>query len=139
MESDDGGFAGREARQGRFDTSSIQSVLPTRLIRLAALPWFECWTGQLRAEKKSQHTIRAYTVAARGFSTTALPDENEIDWNEIDTVLIPFRLRSIKSDIKSLCFFSLATFICSVISVIVAISSLGIEDVSILDISEPNS
>lgn len=90
MESDDGGFAGREARQGRFDTSSVQSVLPTRLIRLAALPWFECWIGQLRAEKKSEHTIRAYTVAARGFSTTALPDEDEVDWDGVQT--IPVRI-----------------------------------------------
>lgn len=117
MEGDVGGYAGREATQGRFEESSSESsseiaqvaathiapslttvrpVLPTRLMRLAALPWFECWTGQLRAEKKSTHTIRAYTVAARGFSMTALPDEDEIDWTEAQT--IPVRIFHERAD-----------------------------------------
>ena len=84
MEGEDRGIANREVMQGRFETSSSIShsnpviPLPTRLMRLAALPWFECWAGQLRTEKKSKHTIRAYTVAARDFSTTVLPGEEEV-------------------------------------------------------------
>ena len=86
MEDEDRGIASREVMQGRFETSSTISQsspvnpLPTRLMRLAALPWFECWAGQLHTEKKSKHTIRAYTVAARDFSTTVLPGEEEVSW-----------------------------------------------------------
>ena len=39
--------------------------LPSRLQGLSELPWFECWVQRLKTEKKSVHTIRAYTVAAR--------------------------------------------------------------------------
>ena len=49
--------------------------LPQRLQRLALLPWFECWLQQLRTEKKSEHTIRAYVVAAKTFTMTSLPNE----------------------------------------------------------------
>ena len=77
----------RLCRGGSETSSSISHSnpvipLPTRLMRLAALPWFECWAGQLRTEKKSKHTIRAYTVAARDFSTTVLPGEEEVSWGE---------------------------------------------------------
>ena len=84
MEGEDRGIASREVTQGRFETSStisqasVVNALPTRLMRLATLPWFECWAGQLRTEKKSKHTIRAYTVAARDFSTTVLPGEDNL-------------------------------------------------------------
>ena len=96
MEDEDRGIASREVMQGRFETSSTISQsnpvnpLPTRLMRLAALPWFECWAGQLRTEKKSKHTIRAYTVAARDFSTTVLPGEEEVSWE--DAQEIPVRV-----------------------------------------------
>ena len=92
MEGEDRGIASHEVTQGRFEASSIIShanpinALPTRLMRLAALPWFECWAGQLRTEKKSKHTIRAYTVAARDFSTTVLPGEEEIDWEQAQKI-----------------------------------------------------
>ena len=46
--------------------------LPQRLHRLAFLPWYECWTQQLKTEKKSEHTIRSYVVAAKTFTTTTL-------------------------------------------------------------------
>ncbi|MAQ04255.1 MAG: hypothetical protein CMA50_00320 [Euryarchaeota archaeon] len=88
MEGEDRGIASQKVEQGRFDTSSnisqenSLSPLPPRLMRLGALPWFECWAGQLRAEKKSKHTIRAYTVAARDFSTTSLPGEETITWEQ---------------------------------------------------------
>ncbi|MEC9351171.1 MAG: tyrosine-type recombinase/integrase [Candidatus Thermoplasmatota archaeon] len=92
MEGEDRGIASHEVTQGRFEASSIIShanpinALPTRLMRLAALPWFEYWAGQLRTEKKSKHTIRAYTVAARDFSTTVLPGEEEIDWEQAQKI-----------------------------------------------------
>ena len=102
MRGEDRGIAGREVTQGRFETSStisqssVVNALPTRLMRLAALPWFECWAGQLRTEKKSKHTIRAYTVAARDFSTTVLPGEEYQSWEEAQ--IIPVRVYHERSD-----------------------------------------
>ena len=55
--------------------------LPQRLQRLALLPWFECWLQQLRTEKKSEHTIRAYVVAAKTFTMTSLPNEELETWD----------------------------------------------------------
>ncbi|MCP2503196.1 MAG: tyrosine-type recombinase/integrase [Candidatus Thalassarchaeaceae archaeon] len=57
--------------------------LPQRLQRLALLPWFDCWLQQLRTEKKSEHTIRAYIVAAKTFTVTSLPDEKNESWDII--------------------------------------------------------
>jgi|TARA_B110000881_G_C18581669_1_gene522150 site-specific recombinase XerD len=54
--------------------------LPPRMYRISNLEWFDCWLQQLRTEKKSEHTIRAYIVAAKIFSTTKLPNENENGW-----------------------------------------------------------
>ena len=51
-------------------------TLPSRLRRLRELPWFECWVSQLRSEKKSAHTIRAYERAAKGISTIVLPGDD---------------------------------------------------------------
>ena len=51
-------------RQIRLDAQN--KVLPNRLHRLRKLSWFECWLSQLRSEKKSIHTIRAYERAAQG-------------------------------------------------------------------------
>ena len=102
MEGEDKGIANREVTQGRFETSStisqasVVNALPTRLMRLATLPWFECWAGQLRTEKKSKHTIRAYTVAARDFSTTVLPGEDNLSWEQAQ--IIPVRVYHERSD-----------------------------------------
>ena len=57
--------------------------LPQRLQRLALLPWFDCWLQQLRTERKSEHTIRAYIVAAKTFTVTSLPDEKNESWDII--------------------------------------------------------
>ena len=62
--------------------------LPQRLQRLAFLPWFECWSQQLKTEKKSEHTIRSYVVAAKTFTTTPLPNEEIISWNEIKEIQV---------------------------------------------------
>ena len=62
--------------------------LPQRLQRLAFLPWFECWIQQLRTEKKSEHTIRSYIVAAKGFTNTILPNEKKTSWKEIKNIQV---------------------------------------------------
>ena len=62
--------------------------LPQRLQRLALLPWFECWSQQLKTEKKSGHTIRSYVVAAKTFTTTPLPNEEIRSWNEIKEIQV---------------------------------------------------
>ncbi|MBR79300.1 MAG: hypothetical protein CMA88_00725 [Euryarchaeota archaeon] len=75
-------LAGRMGR--RFDHKEIgmDKSIPSRLNRVSDLPWHDCWIQQLRSEKKSSHTIRAYDVAARSFSTTALPGEKASSWEE---------------------------------------------------------
>ena len=60
-------------KQIRLDVQN--KALPNRLHRLRKLPWFECWLSQLRSEKKSSHTIRAYERAAKGISEIVLPGE----------------------------------------------------------------
>ena len=77
-----GGLVERE--RSRFANFSVEgdSALPSRLQSLSGLPWFECWLQRLRTEKKSEHTIRAYSVAARTLSTTSLPGEPVLDWEQ---------------------------------------------------------
>lgn len=60
-------------KQIRLDVQN--KALPNRLHRLRKLPWLECWLSQLRSEKKSSHTIRAYERAAKGISEIVLPGE----------------------------------------------------------------
>ena len=62
--------------------------LPQRLQRLAFLPWYECWIQQLKTEKKSEHTIRSYIVAAKTFTTTPLPNEEILSWNEVKEIQV---------------------------------------------------
>ena len=77
-----GGLVERE--RSRFANFAVEgdSTLPSRLQSLSGLPWFECWLQRLRTEKKSEHTIRAYSVAARTLSTTSLPGEPVLDWEQ---------------------------------------------------------
>ncbi len=63
-------------------------VLPIRLQRLSALPWYDCWVQQLRIEKKSSHTIRAYTLSAKTFSLTSLPGEDKWTWEDISQISV---------------------------------------------------
>ncbi len=72
----------------RFDSNDVglSDSLPSRLHRISELQWHECWLQQLRSEKKSAHTIRAYDVAARTFSTTSLPGEGTLDWGEASSI-----------------------------------------------------
>lgn len=81
----------------RFDADDIglDDSMPSRLHRIADLAWHECWIQQLRAEKKSEHTIRAYEVAAKSFSVTALPKETPADWEQARQIPVrEFHLRS---------------------------------------------
>ena len=83
-----GGLVERE--QSRFANFSVEgdSALPSRLQSLSGLPWFECWLQRLRTEKKSEHTIRAYSVAARTLSITSLPGESVLDWELAKTMSV---------------------------------------------------
>ena len=78
-----GADAGRLGRRFDADEIGIHDSMPSRLHRLSELPWHDCWMQQLRSEKKSTHTIRAYGVAARDFSVTRLPRESSLDWDEV--------------------------------------------------------
>ena len=62
--------------------------LPQRLQRLAFLPWYECWIQQLKTEKKSEHTIRSYIVAAKTFTTTPLPNDEILSWDEVKEIQV---------------------------------------------------
>ena len=42
----------------------------------------------MKTEKKSEHTIRSYVVAAKTFTTTPLPNEEIISWNEIKEIQV---------------------------------------------------
>ena len=68
--------------------SNQNPTIPLRLHRLSTLPWYDCWVQQLRVEKKSKHTIRAYTLSARTFSTVSLPGEQEYSWQDISKISV---------------------------------------------------
>ena len=68
--------------------SNQNPTIPLRLQRLSTLPWYDCWVQQLRVEKKSKHTIRAYTLSARTFSTISLPGEEEYSWQDISKISV---------------------------------------------------
>ena len=79
---------GRE--RARFANFAVEgdTSLPSRLQSLSELPWFDCWMQRLRTEKKSVHTIRAYTVTARTLSTTSLPGEPPLDWEQVKNISV---------------------------------------------------
>jgi site-specific recombinase XerD len=58
-------------------------TLPTRLKRLNDMPLIPCYEQQLKAEKKSQHTARAYFIAVRQFLATTMPGEGELNNNDV--------------------------------------------------------
>jgi site-specific recombinase XerD len=81
-------LAGRMGRRFSPEEIGLDESLPSRLGRISQLPWHDCWIQQLRSEKKSSHTIRAYEVAARSFSITSLPGEDTSNWNEIESLSV---------------------------------------------------
>ncbi len=77
------GPRGRLATPFDSNFTGVGQLLPSRLVRIQHLPWLSLWESQLRAEKKSNHTIRAYLSAARRFGMTLLPGEEEVDIEEM--------------------------------------------------------
>ena len=73
---------GRLGQRFHYEDIGLTDLLPSRLHRVSELQWHECWLQQLRSEKKSSHTIRAYDVAARTFSTTSLPGDGTLAWDD---------------------------------------------------------
>ena len=71
------GPRGRLATPFDSNFTGVGQLLPSRLVRIQHLPWLSLWESQLRAEKKSNHTIRAYLSAARRFGMTLLPGEED--------------------------------------------------------------
>ncbi|MEC7687802.1 MAG: hypothetical protein VX514_02035, partial [Candidatus Thermoplasmatota archaeon] len=51
---------GRLATPFDSNFTGMGQTLPSRLVRIQHLPWISLWETQLRAEKKSEHTIRSY-------------------------------------------------------------------------------
>ena len=74
---------GRLATPFDSNFTGIGQTLPSRLVRIQHLPWISLWETQLRAEKKSEHTIRSYLSSARRFALILLPNEEEIDIEEM--------------------------------------------------------
>ena len=72
----------RLGRRFHSEDVGLNDSLPSRLHRIAELQWHECWLQQLRSEKKSSHTIRAYDIAAKTFSITSLPGDGTLVWDE---------------------------------------------------------
>ena len=87
--------AGGLGRRFGADEIGLHDSMPSRLHRLAELPWHDCWMQQLRAEKKSEHTIRASGGAARGFAATRLPREPASDCPEVREIPVSsFHIRA---------------------------------------------
>lgn len=82
------GSAGRLGLTLSGTVNGNESNLPQRMQRLENLPWLDCWLQQLRTEKKSEHTIRSYKVAARTYSCTTLPSEPAPVWTDIQQMSV---------------------------------------------------
>ena len=78
---------------GRFATPFNEALagpvqLPSRLARLADLAWFGAWDLQLKAEKKSANTQRAYVTAMKQFISQPLPDEERASWDALQQLSV---------------------------------------------------
>ena len=77
---------------GRFATPfseedlGIPFGLPSRLTRLAEMPWHGCYEMQLASEKKSKHTLRSNRTATKQFLTTVLPGELPPSWDALQAI-----------------------------------------------------
>ena len=67
--------------------SNQNPTIPLRLHRLSTLPWYDCWVQQLRVEKKSKHTIRAYTLSAERSALLAFQGK-ERSWEDISKISV---------------------------------------------------
>ena len=79
---------------GRFATPfseeeiGVPFGLPSRLSRLAEMPWHGCYEMQLNSEKKSAHTIRSYRTATKQFLLTTLPGELPPSWDALQGITV---------------------------------------------------
>ena len=62
--------------------------LPSRLVRLAEMPWHGCYEMQMISEKKSPHTLRSYRTATKQFLLTVLPGELPPSWDALQGIPI---------------------------------------------------
>ena len=79
---------------GRIGTPFSEEILgvpyglPSRLVRLADLPWYHCYEMQLSSEKKSEHTLRAYRTGLKQFVTTVLPGELPASYDALQNMSV---------------------------------------------------
>ena len=71
----DSTIGGRFATPFTEEELGVPFGLPSRISRLAEMPWYDCYEMQLASEKKSEHTLRSYRTATKQFLTTVLPGE----------------------------------------------------------------
>jgi len=77
----------RQGQQNhRFDDSIVghPPTVPSRVQRLASLPWLDSWKQQLKAENKSEHTVRSYLISAMGLASATLPGEPRLSGSAIE-------------------------------------------------------
>ncbi|RUA04311.1 MAG: hypothetical protein DSY88_03535 [Candidatus Poseidoniales archaeon] len=77
----------RQGQQNhRFDDSIVghPPTVPSRVQRLASLPWLESWMQQLKSENKSEHTVRSYLISAKGLASATLVGEPELSDSAIE-------------------------------------------------------
>ena len=79
---------------GRIGTPFSEEVLgvpyglPSRLSRLAEIPWYHCYEMQLASEKKSEHTLRSYRTGLKQFVTTVLPGELPASYDALQNMTV---------------------------------------------------
>ncbi|MDP6906112.1 MAG: tyrosine-type recombinase/integrase [Candidatus Thalassarchaeaceae archaeon] len=70
------------------ESLGVSFGLPSRLNRLAELPWFNCYEMQLASEKKSKHTLRSYRTSLKQFITTVLPGEMPASYDALQNMTV---------------------------------------------------
>ena len=82
----DSTIGGRFATPFSEEELGVPFGLPSRLSRLAEMPWHGCYEMQLASEKKSEHTLRSYRTATKQFLTTVLPGELPPSWDALQAI-----------------------------------------------------
>ena len=79
---------GRMATPFSEEVIGVPFGLPSRLVRLADLPWHGCYEMQLASEKKSTHTLRSYRTATKQFLLTEIPGELKPSWDALQNISV---------------------------------------------------
>ena len=69
-------------------TLGVPFGLPSRIVRLAEMPWHGCYEMQLASEKKSSHTLRSYRTATKQFLLTVMPGELPPSWDALQRISV---------------------------------------------------